>query len=130
MLLDPKDAGALSNLGVAYRQTNKIDEAQKYFQKSLELKPDSADSHFNLGVVYRRKKMTQEAIWRVPEGDPASTAGSPMRTTTSASCWRSRSATTRRSREWNAYLDLKGQQNPKDADIVRKHIKELGGTPR
>ena len=28
------------------------------------------------------------------------------------------------------YLDLKGQQDPKEADIVRKHIKELGGTPR
>jgi predicted Zn-dependent protease len=31
--------------------------------------------------------------------------------------------------EWNQYLDLKGQQDPKEADIVRKHIKELGGTP-
>ena len=61
-MLDPKDADALSNLGVAYRQTNKIAEAEKYFQKALELKPDQADIHFNLGVVYRRQSKTQEAI--------------------------------------------------------------------
>jgi len=30
---------------------------------------------------------------------------------------------------WNSYLDLKAAQDPKEAEIVRKHIKELGGKP-
>ena len=31
--------------------------------------------------------------------------------------------------EWNRYLELIAAQNPKEAEIVRQHIKELGGTP-
>ncbi len=31
--------------------------------------------------------------------------------------------------EWNRYLELTAAQDPKEAETVRQHIKELGGTP-
>ena len=67
----PRTRSSLSNLGVAYRQTNKMAEAEKYFTKAIELKPDQADFHFNLATVYRRQQKTQGGDRRVPEGDRA-----------------------------------------------------------
>jgi len=40
------------NLGVMYAQKQEYDKAVKEFQKVLELKPDDAESHYNLGVIF------------------------------------------------------------------------------
>ena len=33
-------------------------------------------------------------------------------------------------REWNLYLDLVASKNPGEADIARKRVRDLGGTPK
>src|SRR4029077_12787200 len=38
------------------------DGAVKAFKKALAIKPDDAELHFDLAVVYRRQRMTPEAI--------------------------------------------------------------------
>jgi len=32
-------------------------------------------------------------------------------------------------KEWNLYLDLVASQNPGEAEIARKRVKDLGGKP-
>ncbi len=107
-MLDPKDAIALSNLGVAYRQTNKIAEAEKYFMKAIELKPDQADFHFNLATVYRRQQKTQEAI-----GEYQKAIGLDDRLAVAHYDLGVLLAQLKRNDEaiehWNTYLDLKAQ---------------------
>ena len=108
---------------------NKIDEAEKYFMKAIELKPDQAEFHFNLGGGLPPAAEGQGGDRRVREGDQARRAAG-------AGALRSRRAATSNEkrnddaiREWNLYLDLIATQNPKEAEIVRKHITELGGKP-
>jgi tetratricopeptide (TPR) repeat protein len=118
----------VSNLGVAHRQTNKLDLAEKEFLKAIELKPDQGEYHFNLGTVYRRQQKVKEAIAEyqtairlAPElaeahYDLGVLYGQEKKNLEAVA-------------EWNRYLQLTAGQNPKEADIVRQHIKELGGTP-
>ena len=120
---------ALSNLGVAYRQTNKIAEAEKYFLKALELKPDQADFHFNLGVVYRRQQKAQEAI---AEYEKAIKLDDRM----AVAHYDLGVMLAQQKRNDEAIKRVEplprlegGSRIPKRPTIVRKHIKELGGTP-
>ena len=40
------------NLGVIYTGLNRLDEAEQSYERAVELKPDSAEAHYNLGVFY------------------------------------------------------------------------------
>jgi Flp pilus assembly protein TadD len=60
--LDPHDTQSLSNLGVAYRQLGKNDEAIKLMEKASEELPHDAQLANNLGVAYRKQRRYEEAI--------------------------------------------------------------------
>ena len=49
------------NLGNAYLHINQLENAEKSFQKAIELKPDFVKAHYSLGVVYWGMKKFKEA---------------------------------------------------------------------
>ncbi|MGD0885610.1 MAG: tetratricopeptide repeat protein [Thermodesulfovibrionales bacterium] len=50
------------NLGTAYENQNRIDEAVTEFMAALKLKPDYADAHNNLGAAYLKQNRFDEAV--------------------------------------------------------------------
>ncbi|MBI3602390.1 MAG: tetratricopeptide repeat protein [Candidatus Omnitrophica bacterium] len=44
------------NLGVILQEQYKFDEAQKEYEKVLELRPDDADAHYNLALIFDTAK--------------------------------------------------------------------------
>jgi TolB-like protein len=60
--LNSEHIGALSNLAMAYTETNRIIEAVELTKKILEINPNSAEAHFSLGYIYRFAGMNYEAI--------------------------------------------------------------------
>ena len=50
--LDPDDAAIRLNLGIAYRGLGRNDEAERSYQKALDLDPDSLDPYLNLALLY------------------------------------------------------------------------------
>ncbi len=47
----PEDAAALSDLGSALAMSERPQEAQQAFERSLALAPDNAQAHYNLGLL-------------------------------------------------------------------------------
>ena len=47
----PRDASILVNLGAAYRQAERNDEAREAYETAIKLKPDLWEAHYNLGKV-------------------------------------------------------------------------------
>ena len=47
----PNDADLIYNLGVANLKMNKTDEATKYFNKTIEIKPDYVNAYINLANI-------------------------------------------------------------------------------
>jgi tetratricopeptide (TPR) repeat protein len=60
--LNPRDAGAHFNLGLALSNKGKVDEAIACFQKASALDPKDATAHFQLGLLLHRKGQLDEAI--------------------------------------------------------------------
>jgi Flp pilus assembly protein TadD len=59
---DPRDrVDALNNLGIALRETGKIDDSIVKFKQALALKPDSPEEHYNLGYALAKMKDYQGA---------------------------------------------------------------------
>ena len=52
----------LSNLGLAYRNQGKIDEAMAEWKKTISIVPDYPDAHSNLGLVYLKQGNLEKAI--------------------------------------------------------------------
>jgi Tfp pilus assembly protein PilF len=40
-----------NNLGFAYMQTGRAEDAKRHFQQAIDIDPDNADAHFNLGSI-------------------------------------------------------------------------------
>ncbi len=59
--LQPDKAGAFTNIGVVYYQTNRLDDAIGQFKKALELDPKDAETHYLLGAAYVQKDNLPEA---------------------------------------------------------------------
>lgn len=58
----PKDYYAQHVLALSLNGLNRFDEAEARFKRALQLKPDFADSHFQLGLLYARKpEMLEQA---------------------------------------------------------------------
>jgi len=47
--LKPGDAAAPNNMGEAYFELNKLNEAMESFRQSIRLKPDFGRAYYNLG---------------------------------------------------------------------------------
>lgn len=60
--LDPLNAKAHNNLGLALLQQGKLAEGTTQFQKALEVNPDFGDAQFNLGAALLRVDKLDEAI--------------------------------------------------------------------
>lgn len=62
--LDPGHDAAHTNLATVYYQNGQFDEAQKYVETALKLKPDDATSHYVLGTILlqRDPKKYPEAL--------------------------------------------------------------------
>jgi tetratricopeptide (TPR) repeat protein len=52
-VLNPDNVVAINNLGLVAGKKKQYAEAVKFFQRAMELKPNSPDPHLNLGRVYR-----------------------------------------------------------------------------
>ena len=53
--LNPRDANAYYNRGVAYGEKDEVDLALKDYNKAIELKPNFAEAHNNRGIAYNDK---------------------------------------------------------------------------
>jgi tetratricopeptide (TPR) repeat protein len=51
-----------NNLGIAYKDLGRIDEAIEEYREALRLNPDLAEAHNNLGLAYYNQGRTDEAI--------------------------------------------------------------------
>ena len=58
--LNPEYLIALNNLGNAYRQAKRWDEAQKTFERVLEVSAQDADASYGLAMVFAQKNDTVE----------------------------------------------------------------------
>ena len=59
--LNPHNANAYNNRGIAYAETGKLDDAIEDYNITIELRPDDANVNYNKRVVYTNKGI-QEAI--------------------------------------------------------------------
>jgi len=58
--LQPDHAGALSNLGLAYAETDREEQAIDCYRKALDLDPQFSRAHFNLArLLYKQGKIEQ-----------------------------------------------------------------------
>lgn len=69
-----KEAALFNNRGVALMKTNRLQEAEKDFEKAIQLNPNLAEPYFNLAALYAYKGLVrksanamQEAIKRNPK---------------------------------------------------------------
>lgn len=60
--LDPDNALAHFNLGVAYQYQGKLDQAVAEYQEAISIDPDYAEAHNNLGIAYDDQGKPDEAI--------------------------------------------------------------------
>ena len=60
--LDPGDAKAHNNLGIALIRERRFDEAVTELQRALEINPEYGEAHNNLGVALQQKGRVDEAV--------------------------------------------------------------------
>lgn len=60
--LKPDDALICCNLGLAYGELGRHDEAMDVVKKAIRLKPDFAFAHYELGWLYSQKEQWREAV--------------------------------------------------------------------
>ena len=60
--IDPNDADAHCNLGVAYLEKGMWDETIIECKKAISIVPNFAEAHYHLGVTYGNKEMLDEEI--------------------------------------------------------------------
>src|SRR5215211_7138256 len=60
--LDSKTAAYRCNLGVAYRDWGRIEDAMKSYREAIRVDPNLAEAHNNLGVLHKEQGKLEEAI--------------------------------------------------------------------
>jgi len=63
--MQPEDANAHYNLGLAYDNKGLVDEAVQQLRETIRLKPDDANAHYNLGVILGKEGPAQGSHRRV-----------------------------------------------------------------
>ena len=59
--LSPQDAEAHYNLGVTFKELDRLKEAEASYRQAIALKPDYAEAHYNLGVTLQALGRLEEA---------------------------------------------------------------------
>ena len=59
---EPRNAAALSNLGVLYSRTGRTDQAIAVYRRALQVSPDDKAVLLNLGLVYLRREDHARAL--------------------------------------------------------------------
>lgn len=57
-----EDAELYYNMGIVYEKLRDLNNAEKCYQKTIELEPDDVDAYYNLGLVYTDKKEFDKAV--------------------------------------------------------------------
>src|ERR1035437_9638967 len=57
-----KNPVIMNKTGIAYHQMQQLDNARKYYEQAIRLKPDYAEAINNLGTVYYARKSFRRAI--------------------------------------------------------------------
>ena len=76
--IDPANANSAYELGELNRKANRFDDAQKYFEQSLQHFPDFPEAQLGLAAVLQSKKLPQQAVVharRAVEIDPENEVG-------------------------------------------------------
>jgi tetratricopeptide (TPR) repeat protein len=60
--LSPDHRIALDNLGGAYRQLKRWDEARKTYERALEVNPNDAEANYGVGMVFAQNDDTEQAF--------------------------------------------------------------------
>ena len=126
--LAPDNAEALSNYAVAARHSGEPAKAEKILKHAIELKPQSADLRFNLCVAYRAQKKLDLAIAECEKAvalDPKQ----PLALHDLGLFYEVTGKKPQAIEAWNRYLVLINLDNPAEAEVVRIHVKALGGVP-
>jgi tetratricopeptide (TPR) repeat protein len=63
--IDPDHMISLVNLGSAYRQQKRWDEARRTLERAVAVKPDDAEANYGLGMVYAQADDTDRAYQRL-----------------------------------------------------------------
>ena len=58
----PNSPGVHSNLGRAYFEDGKLEEAVNEFKAAIEIDPKAYKAHYNLGLAYEKKDLIPEAV--------------------------------------------------------------------
>ncbi len=61
LAISPQDVRIHRELGKAYLHLNRLEEAESELEKSIQLAPDSAPTHFILAQVYRKRGLEEKA---------------------------------------------------------------------
>ncbi|MDH5599406.1 MAG: tetratricopeptide repeat protein, partial [Cyclobacteriaceae bacterium] len=56
------DAKLINNIGLCYYKLNRYEEAEKYYQKSIELDPNYEVPYYNLSLIYVKTGQIEKAI--------------------------------------------------------------------
>ena len=58
----PVRAEYLSALGTVYKKLGNLEEAKKWYSKTIEIDPESYEAHYNLGLVFCQEGDTASEI--------------------------------------------------------------------
>ncbi len=59
----PTDSAVLANkIGIAYHQMLDLEDARKYYEKAIKLRPDYAEAINNMGTIYYARKSYRRSI--------------------------------------------------------------------
>ena len=62
LTINPHDADTHNNLGIAYYEIERLDDAVQSYQKAVSIKPNFAEAHNNLGVALQKLEQFENAI--------------------------------------------------------------------
>ena len=56
------DSSVYYNIGILYEKLENIDNAQKAYEKAVEISPKNIDAYYNLGLIYTQKGLYDYAL--------------------------------------------------------------------
>jgi tetratricopeptide (TPR) repeat protein len=116
----PQEFRALNLLGIIRAQQHRESEAEEFFKRAIEIKPDFTSAHASLGLLYVQMSKPDEAIPQLKQSlrlDPGRTDASAAL----AGVWRDQAHTTLQQGDPEKALSLlieARKLSPNDADVL------------